>query len=345
MKRLHRTSLCTAAVACALLGFSELVSTRGNQAPAGKTVWPPRLSAPAPGEVQVLPVQGKVHVIIGAGSNITVQAGDDGVMMVDTGLGSMAPKVLAALKTISTRPLRYIINTTEFDEYVGGNAAIADTGEIIPFRAPDYTAGPQGALDITRASVISYYTLLHRVAGPAGKAPRIPEEGWPDNTYSIPQKRLYFNDEPVVITHLPSNTDGNSIVLFRKSDVVSAGGLLDLTAYPRIDVAAGGGLQQVVDALNHLIGITVPASHAGGGTMVIPGRGRIADHAEVVYYRDMTTIIRDRVQDMIKKGMTLAAVKTARPSRDYDARYGTDTGAWTTDMFVEAVYRSLGGKS
>jgi glyoxylase-like metal-dependent hydrolase (beta-lactamase superfamily II) len=329
------------AVCFALIGFVGSASTQANQAASRPAVWPPRLTAPAPGEVEVLPVQGKVHVIIGAGSNITVHAGDDGVLMVDTGVSSMTPKVLAALKTISTRPLRYIVNTTEFDEYVGGNAAIADTGEIIPFRAPDYTAGPQGALDITRASVISYYTLLHRVAGPAGKAPRIPEDGWPDNTYSIPQKRLYFNDEPVIITHIPSNTDSNSVVLFRKSDVVSAGGLLDLTTYPVIDVAAGGSIQAIVDALNRLIDITVPASHAGGGTLVVPGHGRIADHAEVVYYRDMTTIIRDRVEDMVKKGMTLAQVKAARPSRDYDARYGKQTGPWTTDMFVEAVYQSL----
>jgi len=329
------------AVCFALIGFVESTSTQANQAASRPTVWPPRLAAPAPGEVEVLPVQGKVYVIIGAGSNITVQSGDDGVLMVDTGLSAMTPKVLAALKTITTRPLRYIVNTTEFDEYVGGNSAIADTGEIIPFRAPDYTAGPQGALDITRASVISYYTLLHRVAGPAGKAPRIPEDGWPDNTYSIPQKRLYFNDEPVIITHIPSNTDSNSVVLFRKSDVVSAGGLLDLTTYPVIDVSAGGSIQAIVDGLNRLIDITVPASHAGGGTLVVPGHGRIADHAEVVYYRDMTTIIRDRVEDMVKKGMTLAQVKAARPSRDYDARYGKQTGPWTTDMFVEAVYQSL----
>ncbi len=329
------------AVCFAVIGFAESTSTQANQAASRPTVWPPRLATPAAGEVEVLPVQGKVHVIIGAGGNITVHSGDDGVLIVDTGLASMTPKVLAALKTVSTRPLRYIVNTTEFDEYIGGNSVIADTGEIIPFRAPDYTAGPQGALDITRASVISYYTLLHRVAGPAGKAPRIPEDGWPDNTYSIPQKRLYFNDEPVIITHIPSNTDSNSVVLFRKSDVVSAGGLLDLTTYPVIDVTGGGSIQAIVDGLNRLIDITVPASHAGGGTLVVPGHGRIADHAEVVYYRDMTTIIRDRVADMVKKGMTLAQVKAARPSRDYDARYGKQTGPWTTDMFVEAVYQSL----
>jgi len=304
-------------------------------------MWAPKLSAAPAGEIQVLPVQGNVHVLIGAGGNITVQAGDDGILMVDTGLASMSAKVLAALKTISTRPLRYIVNTTERADHTGGNAAIADTGETIPFREPNYTAGPQGALDVTRASVISYYTVLHRMSAPTGKTAPIPEAGWPDNTYSIAQKRLYFNDEPVVIMHQPANTDGNSIVLFRKSDVLSVGDILDLTGYPIIDLAAGGTIQTMVEAMNRLIDVAVPRANAAGGTMVIPGHGRIADHAEVVYYRDMLTIIRDRMQDMIKKGMTLEPVTAARRTRDWGARYGRDTGDWTTSMFVEAAYQSL----
>ncbi len=341
MKRRHARSIaiwmCVLA-GIGLIGSAERVHTQST--PPG-WMWAPKLSGPAPGEVQVLPVQGNVHVIVGAGANITVQAGQDGMLMVDTGLASMSGKVLAAMKTISTRPLRYIVNTTEFEDHVGGNPAIADTGEIIPFREPNYTAGPQGALDITKASVISYYTLFHRLAGPTGKTPKIPELGWPDNTFSIPQKRLHFNDEPVVITHLPSNTDGNSIVLFRKSDVVSAGDLLDLTSYPVIDLAAGGSVNAMVSSLNALIDVTVPARNAAGGTMVVPGHGRVADHAEVVYYRDMITMVRDRVQDMIEKGMTLEQIRAARPTRDWDTRYGRDTGSWTTTMFVEAVYHSL----
>jgi len=340
---MNRQTRSAAMWTCVLAGMAlftsaELVHTQTAQ-PAW--MWSPPLTGPAPGEIQVLPVQGHVHVIVGAGANITVQAGPEGILMVDTGLGSMSDKVLAALKTISTRPLRYIVNTTEFEDHVGGNAPIADTGEIVPFREPNYTAGPQGALDITKASVISYYTLFHRLAGPTGKTPKIPELGWPDNTFSIPQKRLYFNDEPVVITHTPSNTDGNSIVLFRRSDVVSVGDLIDLTGYPMIDLAAGGSVNDMIESLNALIDVTVPAKNAAGGTMVVPGHGRIADHAEVVYYRDMITIIRDRVEDMIKKGMTLDQIRAARPTREWDRRYGRDTGPWTTAMFVEAVYQSL----
>ena len=330
----------SAVVCLGLLVLAERVHTQAGQARTSR-IWAPPLSSIAPGEIQVLPVQGNVHVLIGAGANITVQAGEDGVLMVDTGLASMSAKVIAAMRSISTRPLRYIINTTDGADHTGGNAAIADIGETIPFREPNYTAGPQGALDVGRASVISYYTVLHKMSAPTGKTAPIPEAGWPDNTYSIEQKRLYFNDEPVVIMHQTANSDGNSIVLFRKSDVLSAGDILDLTGYPVIDLSAGGTVQTMVDALNRLIDVVVPRANAAGGTMVIPGHGRIADHAEIVYYRDMMTIIRDRVQDMIKKGMTLEQVKAARPSRDWDARFGRDTGAWTTSMFVEAVYQSL----
>jgi glyoxylase-like metal-dependent hydrolase (beta-lactamase superfamily II) len=331
----------------AVLVLGEAVHTQSSQAqgtsPRARAVeWPPKLTAPAPGEVEVLPVQGNVFLISGAGANITAQAGDQGILLVDTGSASMSAKVIAALKTLPTKaPLRYIVNTTHFLDHVGGNAAVAPTGEIIPFREPNYTAGPQGALDVHKASVISYLTVFHRMAEAEGKAQATPEVGWPDNTYSIEQKRLSFNDEPVVITHMPGSTDGDSIVHFRKSDVISVGELLDLTRYPMIDVQAGGNVQALIKTLNELITLTVPQANAAGGTMVIPAHGRVADHAEVAYYRDMVTIVRDRVQDMVNRKMTLAQVKAARPSRDWDARYGKTTGPWTTDMFVEAVYRSL----
>jgi glyoxylase-like metal-dependent hydrolase (beta-lactamase superfamily II) len=329
-------------IAC--LGVFALGERVHTQAGQGSRMWAPRLATVPAGEIQILPVQGNVHMLVGAGGNITVQAGNDGVLMVDTGVANMSAKVIAAMRSISTKPLRYIVNTSAGAEYTGGNAAIADVGETIPFREPNYTAGPQGALDVGRASIISYYTVLHKLSAPTGKASATPEEGWPDNTYSIEQKRLYFNDEPVVIMHRTANSDGNSIVLFRKSDVVSAGAMLDLTQYPIIEVDGGGSIQTMVDAMNGLIDVVVPEANAAGGTKVIPGHGRIADHAEVVYYRDMLAIVRDRIQDMVKRGMTLDQVKAARPTRDWDARYGKDTGAWTTSMFVEAAYKSVAAK-
>jgi glyoxylase-like metal-dependent hydrolase (beta-lactamase superfamily II) len=325
------------AASAGLLLMAMAVYSQGRAvSQAGTPIWSPKLSRPAPGELEVLPVQGNITVLMGAGANITVQAGGEGVLLVDSGTTAMTPKVLAAIAAISKRPLRYIINTTDREDHTGGNEKIAPTGEIIPFRDEGYTAGPQGALDTHRAAMISFLSVYDRMV-----AGRRPDGSLPDDTYTTPQKRLYFNDEPVMIMHMPGNTDGNSVVLFRKSDVVSTGDLFDLTEYPLIDLQAGGSIQNVVDSLNRLIEIVVPRANAEGGTMVIPGHGRISDHADVVYYRDMVVIIRDRLQDMIKQGMTLEQVKAAKPTLDFDARYGNPGGSWTTDKFLEAAYRSL----
>ena len=304
-------------------------------------MWAPKLSGPTPGEIQILPVQSNVWALIGAGGNITVQADDDGILLVDTGTAAMSDKVLRAVATISKRTLRYIVNTSDAEDHSGGNENIAATGEIIPFDEGDI-GKIQNALSTHKASVISYLSVFDRMTGDNGKLAPRPEGAWPDNTYSSPQKRLYFNNEAVIIMHLPANTDGNSIVFFRKSDVVSTGDLFDLTEYPIIDLKTGGSITAILDSLNKLLDVTVPSSYAQGGTLVVPGHGRIADHADVVYYRNMVAIIRDRIQDMIKQGMTLDQIKAARPTRDYDARYGKQTGGWTTDMFIEAAYRSLG---
>lgn len=337
----------TFAVLVATVAVSPVYTQgRGAQAPArpaaAKADWPPKLEMPAPGEVEILPVQGNVYMIAGAGGNITVQVGDQGVLLVDTGTAAMSDKVIKAVQSLAKgKPLRYVINTTHREDYTGGNDKIAPIGEIVPFREPDYAAGPQGAIDTHRASVVSTLAVLNRMSAPTGAQPARAEAAWPDNTFTTPWKRLYFNDEPVVITKVAGTTDGNSVVLFRKSDVVSSGDLFDLTGYPVIDPKMGGGINAEVDALNKLIEFAVPSNNAEGGTKVIPAHGRISDHADVTYYRDMVTIIRDRIQDMIKNGMTLAQVKAARPTRDYDARYGKTTGAWTIDMFVEAAYNSL----
>ena len=324
-----------------LVGIAFFGSARADRLSAQATKpWPPALSGPAPGEVEVAHVRGDIHLITGAGGNITVQAGEEGVLLVDTGTAAMSEKVWAAVQSISKKPLRYIINTTEQAEHTGGNVAIAPRGEIVPLRGRNYTAGPMGTIQYNKASVVAYLTVLHRMSAPTGETPPTPTMAWPDNTYSTPSKRFYFNHEAVVVNHQPGNTDGNSFVMFRNSDVISTGDLLDLSGYPLIDVKAGGSIQSMVQALNRLIEATVPEAHAAGGTLVVPGHGRISDHAEVAYYRDMLTVIRDRIQDGIRRKLTLEQIKASGPTREYDPRYGRSTG-WTTDMFVEAAYRSL----
>lgn len=138
-----------------------------------------------------------------------------------------------------------------------------------------------------------------------------------------------------------SDTDGDSIVFFRGSNVISAGDIFSTTGYPVIDRARGGSIQGEIKALNHLLELTVPEIAQEGGTMVIPGHGRLSDEGDVTEYRDMVTIIRDRVAALIAKGQSLREVQAARVTRDYDGRYSQP--GWTGDMFVEAVYQSLGG--
>ena len=130
-------------------------------------------------------------------------------------------------------------------------------------------------------------------------------------------------------------------MFFRHSEVISAGNIFSTVSYPFIDLERGGSIQGVLNGLNHILDLAVAEYRSQGGTWIIPGRGRLSDTADVASYRNMVTIIRDRVKDLIDKGMTLEQVKAARPTMDFDGRYGADTGSWTTTMFVEAVYKSL----
>jgi cyclase len=288
-----------------------------------------------PGELQVIHVQGKVYMLVGAGGNVTVQAGDEGVLVVDTGLAARAADVLAAITRISDKPIRIVINTHVHADHSGGNEALAKAGRALGANAP----GNFG-LSLETARVLAHETVLRRMNDSASGSAR-PFAAWPTETFFGEDKEIFFNDEAIQILHRPGHTDGDVLVFFRRSDVVSSGDVFQTTTYPVIDALSGGGVQGVIDALNRLLDITIPKDKAEGGTYVIPGHGRLSDEADVVEYRDMLTIVRDRVEDLMAKGMTLAQIKAAQPTRDYDGRYGATTGAWTTELFVEALYRDL----
>jgi glyoxylase-like metal-dependent hydrolase (beta-lactamase superfamily II) len=272
-------------------------------------------------------------MLAGAGGNITVQVGKDGILLVDSGVATMSEKVLQAIRTVSKGQITYIVNTSDRPDHVGGNGNFAKIGRPLAI----------GRAAQASVFLIAFSTILDRMSDRNAKPP-IDEKAWPNDTYSGSQKNLYFNGEAIQIFHQPATTDGDSLVLFRRSDVISTGDMFDPTRYPIIDVSKGGSLQGVLEGLNRLRQMAIAADHMEGGTMIVPGHGRLCDVADLDIYQQMVTIVRDRLQDMIKRGMTLEQVKAAKPTRDYDPIYGSIAGNWTTEMFVEAAYKSLSGK-
>jgi glyoxylase-like metal-dependent hydrolase (beta-lactamase superfamily II) len=282
--------------------------------------------------------EASIYMLVGAGGNITVQVGGNGVLLVNSGKAGMSDKVLAAIHALSAEPLRTIINTDVDTEDSGGNQAIGATGQSVTGGDVTNLIGSGSAV----ASVISTQEVLDRMSA-AGTADSQPQEAWPTDTYTLPRKDMWFDGESIRIFHqAAAHTDGDSMVYFRHSDVVCTGDIYSTTGYPVFDVARGGSIQGIIDGLNRLVyEIMIPAQQNDGGTLVIPNRGYLSGYSDVVFYQEMIIIIRDRIRSMIAKGMTLEQVQAARPTFEFDPRYGSTTGPWTTRMFVEAVYDSL----
>ena len=312
---------------------AKLKAPGGPPAPRGGDRAAPKLPA-VTSDVEILPVQGNISMIATPSGNITVQTGPLGVLVVDTGTKALSEKVLATIRKLSDKPLRYIVNTDFHPEHTGGNETIARAGGAEDERNIRNTPGD---LEGQIVKILAHDNVLQRMNAPPPGQPEIPFISQPSDTYFGDNKDLFFNGESIQLLHQPAaHTDGDTMVYFRRSDVISAGDIYVTDSYPVIDLANGGSLQGVIDGLNRLLDLAIPEHHEEGGTMIIPGRGRISDEFDVLEYRDMVTIIRDRIQDMIRKGMTLAQVKAARPTRDYDPQYGANA-----DTFVEAAYRSL----
>jgi glyoxylase-like metal-dependent hydrolase (beta-lactamase superfamily II) len=329
---------CLVALAVCAAGLHAQQQTAQPQIRTAKQMPFPAKPDWAKQEVDVLPVQGKVHLIAGAGGNIAAQVGEGGVLLVDTGYEQMAGKVVAAIRSLAPgRTLRQIINTTLADAHTGANAVLIKEGRLNQ-AGPGLGQRPNEADLIGHAGLLALMTKIGRA--------KIVVERWPPSTYSGKSKDLYSNDEPVVILHVPNAvTSGDSMVWFRGSDVLATGEIFNQASFPYIDTANGGTINGIIEGLNMALEITVPKHNQEGGTMVIPGYGRIGDEHDLLEYRDMVTIIRDRVQAAIDKKMTLAQVKAMKPSAtyEYEPRFNRDPN-WTAEMFVETIYKNLSTK-
>jgi len=292
-------------------------------------------------QLEVLPLRPNYYMIAGAGGNIGFQVGEDGVVVVDSGSAASADAVLAAIKKVTTQPIRYVINTSADPDHVGGNAALAKAGQTL------FTQGGGAGIGADflggGASILAVEQVLTRMSGTRERPSAYPTAAWPSETFNQPRKYMYLNGEGIEIFHQPAaHTDGDAIVFFRRSDVVVAGDVFDTTRFPVIDTAKGGGIHGEIAALQKLVDTAIPSIpivSREAGTLIIPGHGRVCDQLDVVEYRDMVTIIRDRIRDMKKQGLTLEQIKAAAPARGYIRRYGADSD------FVEAVYRSLNQKA
>jgi len=286
----------------------------------------------AQSDLEVLSAQGNVFVLASRAGNTTVQVGPEGPLVVDTQSAALSAKVLEAVRVLSPRPIRHIVVTSADEQSAGGTASLSKAGRYV--RVID-SFDPRGS--DTRASIIAHLNVLNRMS--AGK---VPPDSWPTDTYFASEWALFSNGEAVQLFHpARAHTDGDTIVFFRRSDVVSAGAIYDAAAYPRFDPDRGGSIDGIIDGLNRILDITIAGENQEGGTVVVPGRGRLSDETDVANYRDMVTIVRDRIRDMVAKGESLERVKQARPTLDYDGLFDDRMSTWTSEVFVEAIYRDL----
>jgi len=295
------------------------------------------------GGVDVIRVRPNFYMLAGAGGNIGVQIGSDGVVLVNAGTAAASGRVLAAIRKLTDLPIRYVIDTNADADFVSGNGQLAKAGKTIFTNVLGNPALAEAMTNGGAAAILAHDSILRRMSAPTGKASPYPDDALPTEAFYPKRQTLRMNDEGIEVLYQPAaHSDADSFVFFRGSDVVVAGDVMDKTRFPVIDIANGGSIQGEIDALNKLIELTIaptPFIYKGVGTYVIPGHGRLSEQMEVVDYRDMVVLVRDVIADMIKQGMTLDQIKQGSPAKPFETQYGRQEGS--TNAFVEAVYKSL----
>jgi glyoxylase-like metal-dependent hydrolase (beta-lactamase superfamily II) len=306
------------------------------------------LAAAQAAPLELLPVQGDVWLLAGGPTNVAVQVGREGILLVDAPPEALTDEAMALLHTVSKLPVRFVITTALDPERTRGDRALGRYSEPLP-GTERAGAGNVGANALTAAGgavngleVLAHENVLNRLSSLGKEAAPGFAGAFVTSEYFLPWKDFPMNGEAVIVTHLPAaHSDGDSLVHFRRSDVLVTGDVFTPGQFPRIDLARGGSVQGELDALNRILDIAVPGPFQEGGTMVVPGRGRLCDEADVVEYRDMVKIITDRVQEQLRRKQTLAQVLAARPAQDYETEYGGARGGPGAGEFVTAIYQSL----
>jgi cyclase len=288
--------------------------------------------------IETWQIRDNVYILIGAGANTTVHVGLDGVVVVDAKLEGASDSLIAAIRALTPLPIRFVINTHPDADAMGGNETVAAAGAT---RTGGVVVRTIGTGFTEAAAILAHENVLARVSsGPEGR----PQRAWPTETFFGNRREFAVNGDGVEMRHFPSaHTDGDIVVYFHRADVIAVGDLFSTETYPVIDVERGGSVQGLLAALNTIIELAIPDADHEGGTMIVPSHGYLADEFDVAEYRDMLAIVRDRVQDMLDRGLSRAQIQAARPTFDWDARYGAESGEWTTAMFVDAIVTSLAG--
>ncbi|HTS80594.1 MAG TPA: MBL fold metallo-hydrolase [Myxococcaceae bacterium] len=268
-------------------------------------------------EVKVVPVAGGVSMLVGSGGNMGVTTGKDGAFLVDDEFAPLLPKIRAAVKTLGDQPIRFVLNTHFHGDHTGSNAPLAESGVVIV--AHDNVRKRLG---------------LERLNPRTGeRAPPSPPAALPLITFAE-GVTFHLNGDDLEVTHVAAaHTDGDSVIRFRKANVVHMGDTFFNGMYPFIDIDSGGSIDGMIAAAERIL------PTLDGSTKIIPGHGPLGTRADLQAFRDMLAGIRDRVKALVAQRKTLEQVTAAKPSAQWDDKWGK--GFLGPDMFVSFVYRSL----
>jgi glyoxylase-like metal-dependent hydrolase (beta-lactamase superfamily II) len=268
-------------------------------------------------EIKATKVAGTVYMLEGAGGNIGVSVGEDGIVIVDDQFAPLSERITAAIAKLTPKSVRFVINTHWHGDHTGGNENLGSAGAIIVAHE-----------NVRKRMSSEQFIESLKMAVPASPKAALPVVTFAESV------TLHLNGDDVRVVHVPpAHTDGDAVVFFTKANVVHLGDLFFNGSYPFIDVSSGGSVDGLVAAVDRVLSMT------DDRTKFIPGHGPLGDRAALQGFRTVVATARERVGALVARGATLDEVKAARPMKDYDEKWGA--GFVNADLFLSLVYSSL----